>query len=483
MTKVGLDDYLAEHGAEELQKLLDAAPEVNASAELWALNAEVVYVKGINAVVQIDSPRYRVMRPRDFVNDVFADRRHNVTVGGRQKGVSTAGAWMQWPGRRTVDEVTFAPGELVFVTGSVNGRPIRMLNLWEGWGATPVPGNVEPFLALVDHVLQGLRPEHKRWFWQWLAYPLQHPNMKLRTAVMLHGHTQGTGKTLLGETMAQLYGEAGKLIGQEQLEREFNEYMNCAAFIEGDEVTTRGSKRDTAERLKNLVTRPSVTINKKFQPVYSLPNVAQFYLTSNRGDALYLEDEDRRFFVHRVENDVLPPEFTKRFAEWQSTTNWQGALLHYLMYRVDCSNFDPYATAPMTEAKQDMIATGLSDIDNWVRQLPNAPIHPDSSIQRLGPLHTAEELRMMALGNNARCSVANVGLAMRKAGFKRAHMAPQIKVAGRLVTLWPTVKDLGPKQLKTLLDARRAAAADKKKLRRFDGRNVEVAAITTERVQ
>jgi hypothetical protein len=318
---------------------------------------------------------------------------------------------------------------------------------------------------LLDHLFAGA-PSSSRWFWQWVAYPIQHPGVKLRTAVMMHGLGQGTGKTLTGETIAALYGDAGKKIGQEELEREFNTYMDCAAFVVGDEVTTRGSRREMADRLKNLVTRPSATINKKFQPEYTLSNVAQFYLTSNHDDALYLEDRDRRFFVHRVESDALSSEFTRRFAEWQADTDWKAALLHHLMHEVDCVDFDPYAAAPMTEAKQDMIRTGLTDLDNWVRQLPNAPVHPDSTIRSIGPLHTPEELRMMAFGKDSRCNVEGVGLAMRRAGFQRAR---NVKVIGRLMTLWPTVKGLEEKQLKTLITARRAAAAGREKQRKFDG--------------
>lgn len=456
MNKVGLDDYIRHCGRKALDKLLAETKSWGRDLPLHQLNDEVVYVPSRNAVVRFEDGL--VMRPRDFVTDIFADRRHLVTAGrDKERQVSTALTWMQWPGRRVAKDMTFLPGAPLFIDGCVN--------LWKGWAVEPSKGDISMVLELLDHLFAGAQSS-SRWFWQWVAYPIQHPGVKLRTAVMMHGLMQGSGKTLMGETIAALYGEAGKKIGQEELEREFNTYMDCAAFVVGDEVTTRGSRREMADRLKNLVTRPTATINKKFQPEYTLANLAQFYLTSNHDDALYLEDSDRRFFVHRVESDALSPEFTRRFADWQANTDWKAALLHHLMHEVDCSDFNPYAAAPMTLGKQDMIRTGLTDLDSWVRQLPYAPVHPDSPIRSIGPLQTPEELRMMAFGKDARCTLESVGLAMRRAGFIRVR---NVKVEGRLMTLWPTVKGLEEKQLKMLLAERRAAASGLGKLCKLDG--------------
>lgn len=431
--------------------------ELNGSAEgLAKMNDDVAFVREIGGVVDVRD--FLVMRPRDFVTGTYANRRHLATAGDSPKLVSTAQAWLQWEERNEVKNVTFAPGAALYVDDSHRGR---LLNMWRGWPVEPARGDVAPFLELVEHVLSGLPADHKDWFWRWAAYPLQHPGVKLRTAVMIHGLVQGTGKTLLGETLAALYGEAGRLIGQEQLEREFNSYMACAAFIVGDEVTTRGTKRDTAERLKNLITRPVVEVNKKFQPEYQLPNVAQFYLTSNHDDALYLEDEDRRFFVHRVVSEKLLPAFTKRFDDWQKKTNWRGALRWHLLNKVDCRSFDPYGAAPRTEARQDMVENGLDDIDNWVRQLPNAPVHPDSTLRKIGPLHTAGELRMLALGKNVGRfpSVVGVGMAMVKGGFSLAHKSRQVEIGGRPLRLWATVKGKTDEELRKMLDDYRAAYA------------------------
>jgi hypothetical protein len=312
----------------------------------------------------------------------------------------------------------------MYVTEIVNGIPVRKLNLWEGWAGQPAKGDVTLFYQLLDHVFKGADPAHKKWFLQWVAYPVQHPGVKLRNAVLIHG-PQGSAKTLLGESIAKLYGRAGRLVDQRALERDFNTYMDGAAFIVGDEIATRENRRDLAEHLKNLITRPYVEINKKFINPYTLPNVAQFYLTSNHSDALHLEDDDRRFFVHRVTAGRLAEDFSLRYQPWlckQSSTN---ALLHLFMSEVDCTGFNPLAAPPVTEAKSQMVELSRSAHGAWVHQLrldPDAvPINEYSPLRRVLSLHTIEELLRMFEGNRSSVTAKGMTLALRAEGFNLAY--------------------------------------------------------------
>jgi hypothetical protein len=52
-----------------------------------------------------------------------------------------------------------------------------------------------------------------------------------------------------------------------------------------------------------------------------------------------------------------------------------------------------------------------------------------------------------------------MGLALKRAGYQRLGDKAQVRVAGRLLTLWATTKDLGPKQLQALLVAERVSRA------------------------
>jgi hypothetical protein len=70
-------------------------------------------------------------------------------------------------------------------------------------------------------------------------------------------------------------------------------------FVLGDEISG-SDKRAEADMMKAMITQEEVNINIKYIPQFSIPDCVNYYLTSNHADALFLEDEDRRFFVHEV---------------------------------------------------------------------------------------------------------------------------------------------------------------------------------------
>jgi putative DNA primase/helicase len=71
---------------------------------------------------------------------------------------------------------------------------------------------------LIDYLLEGLDKAAKEWFFDWCAYPLQNPGVKMFSAVVIHGVVQGTGKTLVGLTLGRIYGDNYKEIKDDDLE-------------------------------------------------------------------------------------------------------------------------------------------------------------------------------------------------------------------------------------------------------------------------
>lgn len=477
-TKCGLDDYLIAYGSKALDTLIEEAKPWKRDLPLHRLNDELVHVENPNCVVRMADGF--VMGTLPFRIDLYADRTHEELIDGKTKPVPTARKWMQWPHRNKANGITFAPGGELYIDDT-RQTGHRLLNTWRGWGAEPVQGDVTPYLRLMSRVFGKLPEKQQQFARQWFAYPLQHPGTKLHTALVLHG-PQGTGKSLIAKYHRLLYGDAGAEKTQTDLDSAFNSWIKNKCFVQGEEVTTRESRRSVAELLKSWITGHTVPINEKYIPAYTLPNKANFCLTSNHEDALYLEDSDRRYFVVEVDQPAMTTEEGKYFGKWIEEPQNRNALLYHLLEGVDCTGFEPGGRAPVTEARQAMIDAGLSDLDTWVRELPAAPIHTDSPIHKVGPLHTARELLQMYQGRSGRYSMASMGLALKRAGFLRAHVAQQVKVAGQLVTLWPTVRGLERKQLDTLIAVRRASVkANEEKLRRFEGRTT--AAAQTERVQ
>src|SRR6185503_6991791 len=166
-----------------------------------------------------------------------------------------------------------------------------------GWHCTPRAGSVKLWQKLVDHLFTGSEPEAKKWFIQWLAYPLQHPGTKLLTSCVIHSRFQGNGKTLLGEVMRFVYGKNFKSISQEAFSGAFNSWASKKQFVCGDDISG-SDKRKEIDRLKLFITQTHLTVNEKFKNEYEIRDTISYLWSSNHADVLYLEALDRRFFVH-----------------------------------------------------------------------------------------------------------------------------------------------------------------------------------------
>lgn len=285
----------------------------------------------------------------------YANTKIKMNVGDSIKWVTYADVWHRSPNRRQHLNVDFMPGKPKIFE--------EKINQWEGWGAEARPSDITPWNEMLDHVFAG-DAAMRRWFEQWLAYPLQYPGTKLTTAVVLWSIKQGVGKSMIGETMCRIYGEHGKIITAVELHSGFNNWMRAAQFILGEENSSSDRRADS-NKLKVLITSDRVYLNEKYQPAIDTKNCANFMFTSNHADAFYLEDADRRYFVWEIKAERKPDAFYANFVDWRDNRGGAEALMDHLL-KLDLSDFNAKGNAPITEAKEEMIRQGKSDLERWL---------------------------------------------------------------------------------------------------------------------
>ncbi len=412
--KTGLDDYLVAEGLEALNGLLANAPAYTPIAALYQLNAEVVYVKNPGLVIELATGDK--LAPGAFKEHAYANRYYHVEETGargpRLVKKPAAPAWLGWEQRHEHAGLTYAPGQPAVVDGKYN--------YWRGWGVVPQRGDVTPWRELLDYLFQGY-PKERVWFERWCAAPLQQPGIKMYSAAVMWGATHGTGKSLVGYSLGKLYGTNFGEISDEELSVTHNEWAQNKQFIMGDDVTSGENKRHLQDRLKFMITRAELRLNPKYIPSYTIPDLINYYFTSNHPDAFFLEDTDRRYFVHQAPGEPLPRDFYIAYVAWLNGGG--AAALFYHLLRTDLgtlADFDPQGPALTTAAKAVMRDTSQSDLGGWVRQLRDAP----ETILRVGTsalegdLFTSQEL--LALYDperKGRVSGNGLGRELSRAGF------------------------------------------------------------------
>lgn len=420
-TKRGLDDVAAQDGAEALLAELDAAEGFAASAALWELSAEVAYVRDPGLVVVLETGQ--AMRPSDFVNHAYSNRHYyeeTLTPAGKPKMTKkrAAGAWLEWEERYELARMSYAPGQpRVTEDGEYN--------TWPGWGREPVRGSVAPWRKLLDRLFAG-HPEERRWFERWCALPLQRPGVKLFTCALLWGVETGTGKSMVGKTLGRIYGQNYTLIGDKELKDARNEWARNKQFVMGDDVTGQ-EQRQYADRLKAMITQESIRIDVKYVPSYSVPDLINYLFTSNHPDAFFLEDRDRRDFVHEV---TCPPMTREEVLEYASWMDGDGPshLFHHLL-NLDLGGQLPEDRAPETAARAAMIEDGHSQLARWVRTLRDSP---DVAL-RIGsaPLagdlwSSADLLKIYDTDGHTRTTTSAVSRELKRAGLRHVYGGAQL---------------------------------------------------------
>lgn len=427
-TKVGLDDFLiySPTARDELHEMLGKQARPLGFVEpLFDLNDRYIYVEDpgllvnrkTDAKVSASAFKDHIASTKEYWAGELAT---NGTVQFQQ--VSAAAAWLQWPLRASVDKLTYAPGKPKLVE---NG--LTMYNTWKGWGVEPKTGDVAMFMKLVDHIFEGEDPKAKQWYLRWLAFPLQYPGTKLFSSVLIFGRRHGTGKSLLGYTMGRIYGKNFTEIKQRNLHENYNEWAENKQFVMGDDVTG-SNKREDNDLLKNMITQKELRINPKYIPSYVVPDCINYYFTSNHADAFFLDDDDRRFFVHETRVRPLDEEFYMDYDLWLDSGGAE-AVFDFLQH-LPLGDFNPAGHAFMTAAKQRMISDVQSDLGAWVRRLINDP----DSVLKIGEvvlrkdLFTNRELLELYDPTHRTGTTANgLGREMRRAGIEMVCNGKPIK--------------------------------------------------------
>jgi putative DNA primase/helicase len=280
-----------------------------------------------------------------------------------------------------LDEVGFDPAG--------TDRRIKC-NLWGGWPTEPKAGSCKVLLELLEYLCSGEENPREiyQWVLRWLAYPIQHPGAKMRTALVFHG-PQGAGKNLFFETVMAIYGEYGRIVDQSAIEDKFNDWASRKLFLIADEVVARAELYHVKNKLKGIVTGEWIRINPKNVAAHDERNHVNLVFLSNERQPLVLEKDDRRYTVIWTP-EKLPEGF---YGDIRTELDAGGvAALHHHLATLDLGDFSEHSKPPMTQSKRDVIDISMDSIERFVQDWQAGGITFDEALGVLpfGPCASAD---------------------------------------------------------------------------------------------
>lgn len=368
------------------------------SQMITALNQEFAWDLDQMQLYSLKTGRY-VQKP-NFITQ-YSNKRVNKGTLEEPKLVELGKHWLSHPNRRDVPEVVMLPGK---PSTLANGA----INSWRGYSCIASDGDVEPFESLLKHLIKNEAERH--YVLSWLASLIKDPAAKFNVALVVWSYSQGSGKSLLFESVGRLFDSFHfGVVGQEVFTDSFTDWQANKVYVICDEVSSTGA-RGAADRVKGWVTAQTNRINVKYEPKIQQRNLIKYVFLSNHPDAVFMEGNDRRFYVVEASQDRFPPQKAKEYLDWFNSGG-RSALLNYLS-GIDTSNFNPAAPAPVTHSKQEMIDDNKTDLDRWLdAKLPELE---DRQIELVSADSLATEY---ALSSGSASSGRAIGLSLKKRGF------------------------------------------------------------------
>jgi len=226
---------------------------------------------------------------------------------------------------------------------------------------------------LMKHILGDGQQEIERFF-NWLAYIYQ-TKEKAKTAWVLSG-VPGTGKGVFAyQVLRPLFSEEQAPVKTlENLEEQFNSYLQQALVCVVDEfhMASSAATQKVANKLKNQITEPSVTIRKMRSNQIEVPNYTSFIFLTNHVDAIRIEPGDRRYNIApRQEQKLLDkhPEIASEFPLIAKE------LLHFAGALETFKYNEPLVRMPVdNDAKRLMKTASLSVFEEFCDALKNGTL-------------------------------------------------------------------------------------------------------------
>lgn len=357
--KWGLDDYFVHHGESATKSLLDADDAYVIPSEIDAhlvqLNKEVCVVRDVGKFADV---RRNILMGRGQFEDVnYADR---MAMNQEGKVVPVAKVWTRWKKRSVVDTLKYKPGRERLVTDEKE----TYFNLWRGWGCEPLAADASLFTEWVGDAFPS--DVERLFFLDWWAYQLQHPGVKLNTAMMLVGPS-GVGKGWMAAIAERIFGSDNTWkCNLSKLASDFNAGLGASQLLTVEEADVAGNVK-IYNVLKDLITNEHMHYERKGVDAVKIDNCLNIFLNSNHIGVLQLDEFDRRFAVLEITNQSIANDMEY----WEPRWAWlreggASAIFGHLLNREISPCFNPHGEAPWTQAKADMIESTHHPIDRWV---------------------------------------------------------------------------------------------------------------------
>lgn len=284
--------------------------------------------------------------------------------GGSTRKLNMFNEWKEWSGRPEFDEIKFAPGD---------DNP-NIYNLFQGWAVQPRAGD---WSHLRDHIYRTIcngNDEQFNWLITWLAHIFQFPGEKNSVAVVIRGK-KGTGKSILWDFVYRLMPHNFyKVADGKRALGNFNAQYETTLLLLLEEAFWAGDQGKEAI-LKDLITSPTIPIERKGVDPYMARNHMRIAMVSNDRWVVPASDDERRYAVYDCGDGHRGDAAYFKMMVDQMNAGGLAAMLYDLLTFEPEHGWGILNTAPITSGLKEQVVESLRGIDHFMYELLSAGMY------------------------------------------------------------------------------------------------------------
>jgi hypothetical protein len=272
--------------------------------------------------------------------------------------------------------VVYEPGKDAVIGGN--------FNMWLSSDIEPKQGDTSKVDAHMAYLFADRAARDR--VLNWLAWVYQNQNLKPRHALLVQGEVQGTGKSFLAHMLSRLCGRKlpnGLISGTTTikgttLEADHSGWEYETKLVVVEEVRPGfGSSQAVVKGLHDLISEPTILVDKKNVDPETIRNVLAFILFTNKDNALAVDNSDRRYQIETVDTPLqkLEPKSADYYNDLYALLDDPVAMaaIAYQLANRDLKGYSGTSAAPMTVAKTKMAEETRDELERWFDENRTSP--------------------------------------------------------------------------------------------------------------
>jgi hypothetical protein len=336
----------------------------------------------------------------------------------KTKMVPVTSQWMVDPERKSAQGFTYRPGGSEILKDAEGRQWINKFHMPVFANPCPMviqngetkmdPEHIESLLKNFFQHMEYIIPlkEEREWFYSWMAFNIQKPDIRCKVTPLLIATDHGTGRGWIVQLMNLLLGSWNcsktkmSTLSGESSAGQYQDFMNETLFCAVEEVKDADKPYGVLDSIRSYLTEDMLEINLKYGAKETKRVYTNFLWNSNHADALVLKAEDRRVNVFKTVDGPKDNDYYDRLYEWleaedkanerinvpEQTVEGEdevydragvkvsagvACLFHWLKSR-DLADFN-WKRSMHNKARQDLIENSQTNIEYYFLELVKNP--------------------------------------------------------------------------------------------------------------